>query len=98
LSKTETQPEHNGSSNMKKNNRGQGKDRERGGRSRSRVGTRQEDQHSKEGGDRGAMRRETTDPTYSFADMIISVLLCLKLIPNQNESEGQTETQKGVSW
>jgi len=55
--------------------------------------TRQGNQYRK-GGDRVAMRRETTDPTYNFADMIIGVLSYLKLIPNQNESKGK-ETGKG---
>lgn len=41
------------------------------------------------------MRREITDPTYSFADMIIGVLSYLKLIPNWNESKGQR--YEGVS-
>ena len=40
------------------------------------------------------MRRETTDPTYNFADMIIGVLSYLKLIPNQNESKGQKKGRK----
>ena len=62
-------------------------DRERRGRSGSGAKTRQGNQYRKEG-DRVAMRGETTDPTYNFADMIIGVLSYLKLILNQNESKG----------
>jgi hypothetical protein len=67
-------------------------DRERRGRSESGAKTRQGNQYRKEG-DGVAMRGETTDPTYNFADMIIGVFSYLKLILIQNESE----TRK-VSW
>ena len=47
-------------------------DKERGGRG----GTGRQGNQYRKGGDRVAMRRETTDPTYSFAfeDMIIGDL------------------------
>ena len=72
----------------------------RGGKGEEGVGwgegTRESNQYRKVG-DREAMRREATDPTYSFADMIIGTLSQLKLILDQNESKGQTETRKELS-
>ena len=61
-----------------------------------REGMRESNQYRKVG-DRKAMRKEATDPTYSFADMIIGTLSQLKLILDQNESKGQTETRKELS-
>jgi len=70
-----------------------------GGKGEEGVGweewTRESNQYRKVG-DREAMSKETTDPTYSFADMTIGVLSYLKLKPNQNKSKGQTETRKEV--
>jgi len=59
-------------------------DRGRRGRSESGAKIRQGNQYQKEG-DRVAMREETTDPTYNFADMTIGVLSYLKLIPKAKD-------------